>query len=247
MEPILKRCRACGKCSERMDKCPICNGFKLKWYYCSRNCQTADWTNHKQHHKTLSRSRDGPDRLEPDIASNPLKKPGAEERDSNGMTPLLLKASDGDWRAVERLMLEGADATIADDQGFTALHFASFFGHLDVARILIANGPKGLAVQTTPDDFSCLYVASQKGHLEIVKFLNEEGGEALLLRTTVDNATCLHAASQEGHLDVVRYLTKVGGEPLLLKTSPDGRSCLHLASQIGQLAVVKHLIEAGGE
>jgi hypothetical protein len=28
----LKRCRACGACSEKMDKCPICKDrFKLKW------------------------------------------------------------------------------------------------------------------------------------------------------------------------------------------------------------------------
>jgi RNA polymerase subunit RPABC4/transcription elongation factor Spt4 len=33
MEPVLKRCRACGKCSEHMDKCPVCKTqFKLKWF-----------------------------------------------------------------------------------------------------------------------------------------------------------------------------------------------------------------------
>ncbi len=33
IEPILKRCRTCGKCSEQMDKCPICKDqFKLKWF-----------------------------------------------------------------------------------------------------------------------------------------------------------------------------------------------------------------------
>jgi hypothetical protein len=33
LEPRLKRCRACGKCSERMDKCPICKvQFNLKWF-----------------------------------------------------------------------------------------------------------------------------------------------------------------------------------------------------------------------
>ncbi len=34
--------------------------------------------------------------LESDVASLPLQGIGAEERDSNGMTALLLKASDGD-------------------------------------------------------------------------------------------------------------------------------------------------------
>jgi hypothetical protein len=32
MEPRLKRCRACGACSEKMDKCPTCRDrFQLKW------------------------------------------------------------------------------------------------------------------------------------------------------------------------------------------------------------------------
>ena len=87
------------------------------------------------------------------------------------MTPLLLRALDGDWRTVKRLLLAGADATIADDQGFTALHLSSYFGDLDVTRILIANGPVGLVQQTTPDGVSCLHLASQNGHHEVVRVL----------------------------------------------------------------------------
>jgi hypothetical protein len=33
MDAILKRCRNCGKCSEHMDKCPICKTqFNLRWF-----------------------------------------------------------------------------------------------------------------------------------------------------------------------------------------------------------------------
>ena len=55
-------------------------------------------------------------------ANDPLLlRIGTEVRDPKGMT---LKASDGDWSAIKRLLLAGADATIADHQGFTALQIA---------------------------------------------------------------------------------------------------------------------------
>jgi hypothetical protein len=31
MEPRLKQCRACGECSEKMKKCPICKEMPLNW------------------------------------------------------------------------------------------------------------------------------------------------------------------------------------------------------------------------
>jgi hypothetical protein len=32
LEPKLKQCRACGACSEKMEKCPICKDrFQIKW------------------------------------------------------------------------------------------------------------------------------------------------------------------------------------------------------------------------
>jgi hypothetical protein len=32
MDPRLKRCRACGACSEKMDKCPTCKSqYQIKW------------------------------------------------------------------------------------------------------------------------------------------------------------------------------------------------------------------------
>jgi ankyrin repeat protein len=170
-------------------------------YYCGKFCQTADWKAHKQYHKELSRRTDNADRLEPSVSSPPLKGTGSLERGSSGLTPsisMILEDDGVDGRAVERLLLAGAsDASITDDQRFKALHFASYNGNLDVARILIANGPAGLVNRTTPDGVSCLFLASVNGHLETAKFLNEASGGALLLQTTLqaEGLSCLHAAS----------------------------------------------------
>jgi ankyrin repeat protein len=146
-------------------------------YYGSKSCQTSDWINHKHHHKILASSKDGVesaiDRLKSDVSCLPLQGVDAENKNSNGMTEVLLKASDGDWRAVERLLLAGSNATVTDDQGFTALHWASFFGHVEVARLLIANGPAGIASKFTPEGVSCLHLASQNEHVEVVRALAE--------------------------------------------------------------------------
>ncbi len=33
MDSRLKRCRTCGACFEKMDKCPTCkNRYQLKWF-----------------------------------------------------------------------------------------------------------------------------------------------------------------------------------------------------------------------
>jgi ankyrin repeat protein len=218
-------------------------------FYCSKRCQAADWLNHKQYHENMSRKTGSVDRLGKEFESIVLHKEPShvEDRDSNGMTALLLKSSSGDWKTVEKLLIAGADSSAADSQGLTALHYASFYGHVRVARILVDNGPKGLVHQTTPDGGTCLSIAALNGNLEMVALVAEAGGDALLLKASANGSSCLHAASQNGHLEVVRYLTEAGGEALLLKTRADGGSCLHSACELGHLDVVRHLVDAGGE
>jgi ankyrin repeat protein len=63
---------------------------------------------------------------------------------------------------VEYLLDEGADVDHADDDGFTALHFAAQVGRLDVAEVLFRSGAK-LDARTndgrTPAD-----IATANGH-----------------------------------------------------------------------------------
>jgi ankyrin repeat protein len=69
---------------------------------------------------------------------------------------LMSKVLENDWSTVEGLLISGADTRITNNRGFTALHFASYYGYVEVARTLIANGRAGLVDQTTPGDISCL-------------------------------------------------------------------------------------------
>ena len=46
----------------------------------------------------------------------------------------------GDYNETNKLIEEGADVNAKDDEGWTALGFASSFGHTDVVELLIAKG-----------------------------------------------------------------------------------------------------------
>ena len=60
------------------------------------------------------------------------------------MTALLRAASEGKWREVKKLVLGGADPSVADGQGMTALHYAAILGSTELAQTLIEHGPAGL-------------------------------------------------------------------------------------------------------
>ncbi len=73
-----------------------------------------------------------------------------EAKDDNGMTALLRAASDNNCKEVRKLLLRGADPSVADGQGLTALHYATFYVSMELIQILIEHGPAGLVFRETP-------------------------------------------------------------------------------------------------
>jgi hypothetical protein len=130
-------------------------------YYCSKSCQTADWKVHKRQHDNLTSDIDRGTAVH-----------HSEARDVNGVTVLISKAADGDWRAVKKLLAAGADSTLSDNEGFTALHHAAFYGHLAVVNALLADTMPRFRLQSLlfsgdPRCY-CRQIASQNGQLEVV-------------------------------------------------------------------------------
>ena len=117
-----------------------------------------------------------------------------EAKDANGMTALLRAASDQNWREVRKLILGGADPSVADGQGLTALDYAAFLGSSKLARTLIEHGPAGLVLGEAPDGRTSLFVACGRGHLDVAEVLMKAGGEALLFKTSKNGCSCLYVA-----------------------------------------------------
>ena len=109
-----------------------------------------------------------------------------------GVTPLIIAAGGGHLNVVTFLIKEGADVSLPDYDGRTALHFAvgSSDNSCEILRCLIENGAdinKGRNDNQTP-----LMVAAEKGHVSVATFLIERGADVDL--QDENGNTALHHA-----------------------------------------------------
>ena len=105
-----------------------------------------------------------------------MKSSAREKRNIDGATALILRASEGDISAVEKLLVERANTSAADNKGLTALHHASLLGHTKVVKALIAHSRSEILEQTL-DGSTSLHLACCRGHLGVVDELASAGGE----------------------------------------------------------------------
>ncbi len=109
---------------------------------------------------------------------------------------------------VQAFLDHGADPNQKAEigNGHTALMYAAEFGHMDVGKLLLANGADINAV----DDYNdpALNVAAFHGQLEFAKMLVEMGAE-LNVRGDANQTALGHAISR-GHEEVAAFLRDVG-------------------------------------
>ena len=97
-----------------------------------------------------------------------------------GCTPDLHKAArEGDADRVRKLLDAGADVNVRNtNKGhlqYTPLHWAAYYGHLEITEILISRGADLDAED--PDYATPLYLAAEQGHPKVVEFLISKGAE----------------------------------------------------------------------
>jgi ankyrin repeat protein len=114
-------------------------------------------------------------------------------------------------RVRERLDENPSRAVAWSADGFTALHFAAFFGKTEAARTLIAAGAMIDAVSGNDQRVQPLHSAAAGRHHEVCRLLIASGAD--VNATQRHDFTPLHAAAQHGDDELVELFLSAGADP----------------------------------
>jgi uncharacterized protein len=183
----------------------------------------------------------------------------AQARDEQGISAVMQARYHGRSEIVDRLMAEELElnvfeasaigrlerAAILVDQdpdlvrewspdGFTALHFACYFGHPDIARLLLERGsdidpPSRNELGVTP-----LQSASSGGHVHAVELLLDAGADVHPPHPS--GFTPLHSAAANGDRPTAELLLSRRADPA--RPKDDGKTPIDLAREAGHQEIV---------
>jgi ankyrin repeat protein len=130
-----------------------------------------------------------------------------------------------------RELLESDPALVSafSPDGFTPLHLAAFFGHPDIARLLVEHGADTQAVARNPMRVMPLHSAAATRQLEIAELLVDGGADVNASQER--GFTPLHEAAQNGDAALTRLLLDRGADRE--QAAEDGRRAADFAAERG--------------
>jgi uncharacterized protein len=136
-------------------------------------------------------------------------------------------ASVGRLDRLRELSRDAAALNSRSADGFTALHFAGFFGQPESARVLIESGAPVDVVAANPMKVMPLHSAASARNLEAVRLLLEHGAPPNARQEK--GWVPLHAAAQNGDRAMVELLLKHGADPKL--ANDEGKTAAMVARE----------------
>ena len=120
---------------------------------------------------------------------------------------------------------------VRSKDGFTALHFACFFGQPDAARLLLESGAAVDAVSANPMQVMPLHSAASARNLEAARLLLEHGAPGMVNARQQGGWVPIHAAAQNGDRPMIELLLKHQADPKV--ANDDGKTPAMVAREKG--------------
>ncbi len=164
-------------------------------------------------------------------------------RDAQGRTPLLIAASQEDWKTARRLLDAGAEADLADKSGFTPAMAAAMHGDPEMFRLLLTRSTNLHPETPCVNGQDLLSFALDGGNPQIIQTVLER-----LPTTSEWGPSTLRAfsrATQAGKNDEIRLLLSKHTTP----PAPEGKQVPYLAYAIAgsNSALFNTLLSCGAD
>jgi ankyrin repeat protein len=143
-------------------------------------------------------------------------------------------------RLTELLGDEPSLVTSYSGDGFTALHFAAFFGRYEAAALLIERGAEVDAFGRGWMTGTAMHSAVSRLQSDVVRILLEAGANPNVRQSA--GWTPLHSSGANGDLASVELLLAAGADPTA--TNDEGRSVIDLATESGDVATLDRIRSA---
>jgi ankyrin repeat protein len=142
-------------------------------------------------------------------------------------------------RLRERLEADPSVVSAFSTDGFTALHFAAFFGKAEAARILLEHGASVDVYTRNPFANQPLHAAAAGRHLEVCRVLLAAGAD--VNATQHGGFTPLHEAAQHGDVEMTELFLSAGADRAA--TTVAGETPADLATAAGHVDLASRLSE----
>ena len=127
--------------------------------------------------------------------------------------------------------------------GFTALHFAAFFGKAEAARMLLEHGASVDVYTRNAFANQPLHAAAAGRHLEVSRVLIAAGADVNAAQH--GGYTPLHEAAQHGDVEMTELFLSAGADPAAATDA--GETPADLAAAAGHADLAARLREVGSE
>jgi ankyrin repeat protein len=165
-------------------------------------------------------------------------------RDRLGNTALIYAAAGGHAEVLRLLLREGADASLKNGAGLSALERATNAGRRDAVEVLrAASDAARLRDVLTELDSRLLDACRGEETVEVVRLLSR--GASTEARSKGTGWTPLVNACAFGHVEAARVLLDAGAD--VNCAAADGRTPLHLSAELGDVELISLLLERGAD